>query len=197
MLATLLLNLILHFSGDLEKFADVARKIATCIRNFDWKAAVNYIEDFEKVEGVSFWSLETSLALLQQTDGLEEMKSRSAKLSLSAYGLTRFYLYFFGVRNEPTQNSVRYRSNTTRRIDDAELSEAMRVYSKYRLHGYLGTTEQDLRLILAAEQFTTPVDLFFTLIKVCKKITANGKNYTDAVVDRAIGDIGKNRHFNH
>lgn len=96
------------------------------------------------------------------------MKSRSASLSLSAYGLTRFYLYYFGVRNEPAQNSVRYRSNTTRRIDDAEISEALSVYSKYRLYGHLGSTEQDLRLILATEQFTTPIDLFFTLIKICK-----------------------------
>ncbi|HHQ2634995.1 TPA: hypothetical protein ACSPLI_004169 [Pseudomonas aeruginosa] len=178
------LSKVLRFEAALEKFADISSNIATCIRQFDWSAASRHLEEFEKAEGVSYWSLETTLALLQQTDGLEEMKSRSASLSLSAYGLTRFYLYYFGVRNEPAQNSVRYRSNTTRRIDDAEISEALSVYSKYRLYGHLGSTEQDLRLILATEQFTTPIDLFFTLIKICKKIASNENDYATGVLER-------------
>ena len=177
------LSKILRFAGGLEKFANVANKVAIGIRGFDWEAALSCVEEFEADEGVSFWSLETGLALIQQMKGLEEMKGRSSKLSISAYGLTRFYLYFFGVRNEPAQNSARYRSNTTRRVDDADLSEAMRVYSRYRLHGSLGSTEQDLRFILAAEQFTTPIDLFFTLIKICKKIGASERNYSAAIID--------------
>lgn len=183
------LSKIARFSEKLEAFADVACKISSAIRDSDWVNAATYLEDFESAEGVSYWSLETGLALLQKTDGLEPMKTRSAELSVSAYGLTRFYLYFFGVRNEPAQNSARYRSNTTRRVDDADLSEALRVYSKYRLHGNLGSSDQDLRLILAAEQFTTPIDLLFTLIKACKKILCNQKNYTLAVRSRAAGAI--------
>lgn len=183
------LSKTVRFAAKLEAFADVAFKISSAIRDSDWGAAATYLADFESAEGVSYWSLETSLALLQKTDGLEPMKTRSAELSVSAYGLTRFYLYFFGVRNEPAQNSARYRSNTTRRIDDADLSEAMRVYSKYRLHGNLGSSDQDLRLILAAEQFTTPIDLLFTLIKACKKILCNQDNYTLAVRSRASGAI--------
>ncbi|WP_434562449.1 hypothetical protein [Pseudomonas sp. R1-6] len=183
------LSKIARFAEKLEAFADVACKISSAIRDSDWVNAATYLEDFESTEGVSYWSLETGLALLQKTDGLEPMKTRSAELSVSAYGLTRFYLYFFGVRNEPAQNSARYRSNTTRRVDDADLSEALRVYSKYRLHGNLGSSDQDMRLILAAEQFTTPIDLLFTLIKACKKILCNQKNYTLAVRNRAAGAL--------
>ena len=183
------LSKTLRVAERLEQFIEIAHNIATCIRRFDWLAASDYVQAYEATEGVSYWSLETGLALLQKTDGLEAMKSRSAHLSISAYGLTRFYLYFFGVRNEPAQNSARYRSNTTRRIEDAELSEALRAYSKFRLHGSLGDTDQDLRLILAAEQFTTPIDLLFTLIKICKKITSNEDDYSTTITSRARNAI--------
>lgn len=177
---------LLRFPDELERFADAANSIAECIRKFDWKLASSYLASLEEGEGFSYWSLETRLALLLHTDGLEVMKSQSAELSVSAYGLTRFYLYYFGVRNEPAQNSARYRSNTSRRIEDADLTEAMKVYSKYRLHGALGSTEQELKFILAAEQFTTPIDLLFTLVKVCKRIIANEKEYTTSTLTKAI-----------
>lgn len=176
---------IMRFPSELDRFADAANSIAECIRKFDWQSASYHLESLEKIEGFSYWSLETRLALLLHTDGLEIMKSRSAELSVSAYGLTRFYLYYFGVRNEPAQNSARYRSNTSRRIDEADLTEAMKVYSKYRLHGALGSTEQELKLILAAEQFTTPIDLFFTLVKVCKRIISKENEHTSSALMKA------------
>ena len=161
---------LINLSEQLFSFGRRCKTLTSSIRNLHWELASEQLKEIEAEQGHSYWSIETSLALIQASKGMESTKAEIKALSISSFGITTFLLYHFGVRNEPAQNSARYRANTGRRIEDADLSKELASYVKFRLYGFLGYHDADIADVLTCEQLTTPTDLLFTLVKTIRHV---------------------------
>jgi hypothetical protein len=177
-LATMQLERRMHA---LTVFASDAHAIAKAIATSSWDMALVRLAEVVKRDGHSYWSVETQLAIIQANQGIEAAKARVSAMSICALGLHPFFLYNIGVRNEPAQNSARYKSSICKRIDDSDLSPDMKVYSKYRLCGELALTTRGLSQVVACERLTTAVDLFVTILKVCVRVQRQPAAFDDEV----------------
>lgn len=153
---------------ELLVFAKEFSNLAKVIDIKDWVIANSILNAIRDREGYSYWAIETEIALKQKTDGVEAVKALISSMTISSFGLNKFFLYYFGVRNEPAQTSSRFKVNLKRKISDSDLSSVLQAYSKFRLYGGLETEESNLAAVLAYEQLTTTIDLLFTLIRVVK-----------------------------
>lgn len=182
---------LINYQEQLYTFAIKCKALANSIRNMNWELASDQLKAIETEQGHSYWSIETSLALTQASKGMEATKAEIKALSISSYGITTFLLYHFGVRNEPAQNSVRYRANTGRRIDDAELSKELSSYVKFRLYGFLGSHDTEIADVLTCEQLTTPTDLFFTLAITIRHVLEHRDFFTTSTLKAAAESANK------
>lgn len=163
-------------------FARSASELAHLITRRDWSNALSLLRTIRDQDGYSYWAIETELALIQAQNGIDAVKTHIATLSICAIGLNKFFLYHFGVRNEPAQTSARFKVNLKKRIEESEIPIEWQVYSKFRLYNALPSDSNALASVLAGEQLTTGIDLLFTVIKVARYILAHTSVFSDQVV---------------
>nr|SPS06546.1 protein of unknown function [Candidatus Nitrotoga fabula] len=162
----LALNQLQRKWPELLVFAQDAASIAKAIALGDWVGASTMLQATRKRDGYSYWSVETEMALKQAIEGVEALKSLVTSMSICSISINKFFLYHFGVRNEPAQTSSRYKVSLKKKIEDSDISAQLQAYFKFRLYGNLEAEQSNLAAVLAYEQLTTSVDLLFTLIRV-------------------------------
>ena len=175
-----------------EEFSKAAQQIADLVGRCRYIEAIAALDEQADAHGYSFWYLETKFALIRLDSGVERMKELVTKLSIKAAGHRAFLLHYFGVRNEPSQSSSRFRAQVKKILDDSQLSSSLQTYLKYRLYGNLEPRQVPMAEILAYEQTTTPIDLFFTVIKICRLIKLRPTNFPAATlisVDATLANI--------
>lgn len=170
---------------ELLEFCKDVKMLGKTIASQDWAAANSLLQNARIRDGYSYWAVETELALKQATEGVESLKSHVTSLSICSIGLNKFFIYFFGVRNEPAQTSSRYKVNLKKRIEDSDISTEMQAYAKYRLYDGLDADQAKLSAVLAYEQLTTTADLLFTLIKIARFILGRKGAFSVEVIDAA------------
>lgn len=179
-------------AAQLEEFSKTAQQVADLVGICQYDEAIAALEGQLDAYGYSFWYLETKLALTCLASGVEPMKELVAKFSIKAAGHRPFLLHYFGVRNEPSQSSTRFRAQIKKVLDDSELSLALQTYLKYRLYGHLEPRQAPMAEILAYEQTTTCIDLFFSVIKACRLIRSRPSNFPASTVvfaDAALAEM--------
>jgi hypothetical protein len=185
---SLAVNVVERRMPELTRFAADATEIASAVSRSDWDAALNRLVEVVRRDGHSYWAVETRLALVQTSQGIEAAKAQVTEMSICALGLNVFFFHYFGVRNEPAHTSVRYKSSIGKRIDESDLAPALKSYSRYRLTGDLAHTPEGLAQIIACERLTTVVDLCVTVLKVCMRVRDHVAAFSDemlALVARA------------
>ncbi|MDO9421073.1 MAG: hypothetical protein Q7T66_10450 [Herminiimonas sp.] len=170
---------------EIISFSKVAKRIAENVGRRQYSDALSTLEEVKNSEGYSFWYVESKLALTRLNCGVEKLKSEVEKLSIGGQGHQRFFFYYFGVRNEPAQSSLRFRSSVKKVIDDSKLSNSLKSYLKFRLYGWIEPRSDVLAEIIAYEQSTTLVDLFFTFTKVCNLVLSQSRHFSGRTVDLA------------
>jgi hypothetical protein len=164
-------------------FARDASALAELIEARDWEAASTKLNMVRSRDGHSYWSIETELALTQALKGIEAVKAKIDSMSICALGLNKFYLHFFGVRNEPAQTSTRFCTSLKKKIGDSDLPPLWQAYAKFRLYGHLDRSALSLASIIACEQLTTTVDLIFTLLTITRLIYEQRETFSDEVLE--------------
>lgn len=172
-------------SGSLVSFCKKANAIAQYIVREEWGTAAEMLRETVAIDGYSYWAVETELMLEQQEHGVEKLKSKVSSMSIGGSGLNSFFLYLFGVRNEPAQTSSRFKTNIRRKIEESELSVDLQLYAKYRTYGEVEPVAISLASIIACERLTTKIDLFFTLIKLSRIIVKNPTAFAEEVIATA------------
>lgn len=157
---------LIDFCAAVSQFRDA-------FRNKDWAGALQVVNAVVEEHGYSFWNVENTLGLIQLSQGGEAVKAEVLRLSSYAAPSSRFFLYFFGTRNEPAQTSARFKVQIRKRIEDSDLDDDLKAYFKFRLYGELDLSSKKLADVLASERLTTTIDLLFTLIKVIYWIRTN------------------------
>lgn len=171
--------------NELKNFSNSARKVASLIDCQDWQKALLLVRALQEQQGQSYWAIETELALMQSLKGIEAIKEHIATLSICTSGLNKFFLYHFGVRNEPAQTSARFKANLKNKIENSEIPIEWQSYSKFRLYNSLTADPNLLAHVLAGEQLTTSIDLLFTVIKLTRFIFAHTNAFSDDVTNCA------------
>lgn len=148
----------------------------------NWDGAIEVVNAVVAEHGYSFWNIENALGLIQLTQGREAVKTEVVRLSNHAASSSLFFLYFFGIRNEPAQTSARFKVHIRKRIEDSELDENLKPYFKFRLYGELDLSSKKLADVLATERLTTTIDLLFTLIKIIYWIQINPTAFSEVTL---------------
>lgn len=182
-------------ANQLEEFSKVAQQIADLVGRCKYHEAIAALDEQVDAHGYSFWYLETKLALTRLDSGVEPMKYLVTKFSIKAAGHRAFLLHYLGIRNEPSQSSSRFRAQVKKVLDDSKLSPVLQTYLKYRLYGNLEPRQVPMAEVLAYEQTTSPIDLFFTLVKVCRLIKSHSNNFSSATISSADATLAKIRLF--
>ena len=167
---------------EISLFAQLAKQVSEDIGQQSYDSAIELLNSAADRYGSSFWYVESYLAVTHFRHGVERLKAGVEKFSAGAGGQQKFLYYYFGIRNEPSQNSARFRSMLRKIIDDGGISDPLNVYLKYRLYGAMEIKEQTLASILALEQTTSTIDLFFTLQRVVGLILSKSNIFTDEIV---------------
>jgi len=170
----------------LQDFARVAEMVSKALGSQDYSNVLDQLGEVVLKYGHSFWGIETKLAVLRLQDGVERLKKEVENLTTGSSGHQRFLYRYFGIRNEPSQNSSRFRVMLRKIIDDAELSEPLSIYLKFRTYGALENREYALASVLVLEQTTSTIDLFFTLQRVVRQILSQKGLFPYNIVDLAI-----------
>jgi len=160
-----------------EEFVRDAQSLISDIRAESWSGALETLEKIEERDGFSYWLIETRLSLLEKTGGIEAIKNLISQMSEYAYGILKFHLYHLGVRNEPAQNSNRFKVNIKKRIEESELPQQLKDYSKYRLYSALDMDVSSLPSVLACEQVNNLIDLLVTAARVSRHVLLNKRMF--------------------
>lgn len=183
---------ILRHTSQLERSLRTVASIEKAWFVRDWQAMLEGLDDLVAREGRSFWEIELRLGVIQSAFGLEAMKGEASRLAKSSSGYNRFLLHYFGVRNEPAQASGRYRDLLRKKLEESELSVDIKHYLGYRLYGELQANEKGLAAVLAAENLSSTIDVFITLIKLLRFATTNSSHFSNDVnsaIERASASI--------
>lgn len=171
---------------ELLVFAKNIASLGKTVAIRDWAGASSTLQSIIERDGYSYWAIEAELALKQATEGMEALKSQIALMSICTIGLNKFFLYYFGVRNEPAQSSSRFKANLKKKIEDSDLSAVLQAYSKFRLYGGLDAEHSTLAHVLSCEQLTTSADMLFTLIRVTRLILEQKTAFSIEILNAAI-----------
>lgn len=163
----------------LENFNAQLRNIDSLIDDDDLIQASEAVERIISKHNYSYWAIETKIALLFSTNRAADAKRYIRDLSISASGLNAFHLYHFGMRNENSQSTSRFRNIVKRRVADSNLPSAYQHYVLYRSARILGCSSEELAAILSYELLTTKVDLFLTSRRVALQIICNPAPFSE------------------
>lgn len=170
---------------DLCTYANDAVTIAKFVGRRDWVGAMSVLQVTIKRDSYSYWAVETELALKQSSLGVEAVKAHVRSMSICALGLNKFFLHYFGVRNEPAQTSSRFKANLRKKIDESDLPVDLQAYAKYRLYGELNPEPATLARVLACEQLTTIIDLAVTTLKISRLILNRKSAFSNEAIAAA------------
>ncbi|MDO8040378.1 hypothetical protein [Janthinobacterium sp. SUN137] len=170
---------------DILHFAQKAKIIADEIGKGHFPEALAALTESLKIYGHSFWYIESLIAVTKMSEGIEKSKKLAETLSIGGSGHQKFLFYYFGVRNEPAQSALRFRSNVKKVIDDSILTSSLKTYLKYRLYRSLESRAISLADVLAYEQNNSLIDLFFTIVKVSNLILSQKRAFPQKVIYQA------------
>lgn len=181
---------------EIINFAKMAKKISEDIGRLQYQKAATLLDEVKKTVGYSFWYIESHLALTRLNHGVEKLKHEVDVLSIKGSGHRAFLFYYFGVRNEPAQSALRFRVTVRKVVDESDIASSLKSYLKFRLYGLLESRTSVLANILAYEQNTTSIDLFFTIIKICNLIVSQARQFppsTKILASSALGIFAEAR----
>lgn len=179
----------------LELFLSEAMEAESALSGSDFVSAYNNVENIIRKYGYSFWAIEVMINVLGKNSDVKDVKDYISGISLGCSSISKFYFFYFGNRNEPSQSPSRYISNISRRMLSSKIDEGLKNYSIYRLCKDPGGNHRSYSDVLAYEKYTTVYDLFFTLIFVCRGILDKKSLFNESEVmsaSLALQSVGKN-----
>lgn len=172
-------------ADDIVLFAKEAKAVADEIGKGNLKEALLTLTDNLQNHGHSFWYIESIIAVTKMAEGIEKAKRLADTLSIGGSGHQKFLFYYFGVRNEPAQSALRFRSNVKKVVDESKLTQSLKTYLKFRLYSSLESRAASLADVLAYEQNTSLTDLFLTVIKISNLILSQKRAFSKKVIYQA------------
>jgi hypothetical protein len=161
----------------IQAFVRSARQFSKVLLTQSFAAITNSLASIETDCGVSMWSVERRLAVLQLHKGLEAQKSYLATVRDHSRSATvGFFAHFISQRNEETTNPDRFRSQLVELLPTWTTSRDFQQYALYRLADYWSPDLETIATLLRSEYTSPIVDYYEMFIRLASR----------AVCDRAI-----------
>lgn len=163
----------------LLRFCEELLEVNKHVEAKDFRSAIKAVEHICDEYGQSYWAIEAKIALLSSSGQAAQAKAMVSKLSIASVGLNRFFVYYFGLRNEITQSTGRLKNVVRRRLAESDLSFEHEAYAEFRVLRFVTTDKRRLASILGYEHLTSKIDLLLTAIRVSFEIIGNSEQFTE------------------
>jgi hypothetical protein len=153
----------------LAKFLAQTRRLEDLYWDGDWSSMARWLSHIEVSTGRSLWLIEATICLHQEFEGIESQKRVLAtQRQLGHRTLGAYIAHHISVRNEPTTDLARHRSELAARLSALEIAASLRTFLRLRLLGDSPKTELEASQVLQIAQSLSDIDLYDTLIRVCQ-----------------------------
>ncbi|WP_181008509.1 HAMP domain-containing histidine kinase [Sphingomonas montanisoli] len=118
--------------------------------------------------GVSLWLIETRLALIQRTDGLEAQKAFASSIqdARARNDVIAFLAYHLSRRNEPSTTAFRYVQHLQDLMGEWENASDLASYLLFRLANQAPRSPRDFAEVLRYESSAALVDHYETFVRL-------------------------------
>ena len=181
-------SILLEKADLLEQYLSLLAEYESNMTSDNLQDALANINTIEATTGVSIWAIETKIALLQRTHGLEEQKKYCDHIRDQApVSLPAFIAHYTSERNEPGVSFARYSKKIERVIDSQPITPAIQKYVTRRLLGLKGDqiAVEDISHVLCVGGALSTIDAYEGLIWACQTAIQKGiaQDYSSTIVE--------------
>ena len=120
--------------GQVSTFLTYLEQYEACFFAGKYDAASRILDQLEADLGLSYWLIETKIALLQRSRGLESQKAfANSLIEVIPRTVTAYFLRYVSQRNEEATSIDRFNINLSADIDGQEIRDATKLFLKARL----------------------------------------------------------------
>lgn len=129
------------------------------------------LDELESKSGISLWSIENRIALLQLSEGLEKQKAYSSSIKeMGGQPLVAFIAFYVSQRNEATSTIGRFTKSFSEKLRSWGVETSMRKYLLYRLTNQLPQDVEGVADILGLEGASSIVDYYDSFIRLAQNV---------------------------
>src|ERR1700732_777429 len=138
----------------------------------DYSGSFGLLDSIETDFGLSLWSVESRIALLQSAYGLERQKGyvngiRAERIS-NVVAVLAFYI---SQRNEPATNPLHFQGQMAERIETWEIEKEYKDYLLFRIAEVCDFTADTCAAILRYEATSNIVDYYDSYVRLGQRAT--------------------------
>lgn len=139
-----------------------------------YEEAHSALDSIERECGISLWSIELRIAVLQLWKGLEAQKilTNQIRESRAKGDVVSFLAYYISVRNEDTVNPFSLRDEILEASTNWRITDDFRKYLLHRLVDLWPTDVAGISAILRHEATSATIDYYETFVRVATKAIA-------------------------
>ncbi len=169
-------GMILNNAEALSRFSAMADEYEAGLLGSDFAQCREVLDRIETSFGVSLWSIETRVALLQLAEGLEAQKAYAVRV-LEARGrndIVAFLTHRVSRRNEPNTTPMRYIHQIEESLAEWVGAQDLATYVAYRIINRGPVDADGYAQVLRFEASAAPVDQYDTFVRLANSAAAGG-----------------------
>ena len=164
---------------------DYERELA--IGSFGRCAAL--LDMIEAKAGISLWTMECRIALLQMAEGLERQKAYVSSIRKSgAQPIVSFIAFYVSHRNEDTATPIRFTKSFAEQLQAWAVPDDLRAYLLFRIANQPANDESAVADILRFEACSAIIDYYDTFIRLGENVFIDG---SESVRQRFLMELQK------
>lgn len=154
-----------------------------------YEQCTEVLNDMDSQCGLSLWSLENRIALLQLAEGLEKQKAYVSDVRGAAgESIIAFIVFYLSQRNEDTSTPEHFVSRFTTRLESWSLPVDLKSYLLFRIANRLSSDQVECGHILRFESISPVVDFYDTFIRLSQEVVLRG---ADPLRSRILAELKK------
>ncbi len=171
-------QLFLLYATKISEFVSISRSLEVAMLNGDYGDCEKYLAAIESISGGSLWALETRMALLQLSRGLEAQKTYSIELQQSRgrVDVVAFIAYYISLRNEPSVTPFRFTAEFSELLEKANAAKSIKTYLYYRICNKFPDSRDGLAEIISCETNSSILDYYETFLRLAQHCLAEGRS---------------------
>jgi hypothetical protein len=164
-----------QYSDVLDRFINLKLQFESHLLLGDYDDCEKVLDQLEKEFGVSVWLLETRIAFLQTSRGLEAQKAYCSHLQSARpnVDLLSFFEHYASWRNEDTTNPFQFKKAISEKASEWSISTDFRSFLLFKLTGDCPIDEETIAYILTYEASYSLVDYYESFIQLTIKYFAS------------------------
>jgi hypothetical protein len=160
----------------LNSFVQKALEYERTLLGADYSLALDVLESIDEEFGVSLWSIENKIAVLQVAHGLERQKTfvnniRSARVSNPVAVIA----FFASERCESATNPLQFKQVMVERAEKWEVDQAYKDYLLFRITDEYEFSPETCASILRYEATSSVIDYYDTYVRLAQRATLTSR----------------------